>query len=322
MLQDVRAQALLNWLKNDTPIIVDRVEPLTGDASFRRYFRVYTSNTSYIAMDAPPDREALQPYVAIAQSLYALSVRVPEIVAANREEGFLLLSDLGDELFIRIFSDNNVDQLYSLGIKTLLLLQKCREVHDYELPRYDEKKLRFEMNLFDEWYLGRHLGIVLSHKQRETLNYCYDLLIEDALEQPQIFVHRDYHSRNLLLLPHEEVGVLDFQDAVWGPVTYDIMSLIMDCFIAWPQEKIARWTEEYRMGALSEGFIKYDNPRQFQQWFDWIGLQRHLKCIGIFSRLHYRDHKADYLKHIPRVIEYAKAICHRYKEFSGLLELL
>lgn len=298
------------------------MKKLAGDASFRSYSRVYTDQGSYILMDAPLGKESLGPFVAIAKSFLKLGVCVPDIIAEDDEQGFLLLSDLGDCLYLGILNSLTAPALYHQAFEALLKIQQCKAVEAYDLPIFNESLYRQEVHLFRDWYLNKHQQRQLSQKDIDILNRIDDVLIEDALAQPQVCVHRDYHSRNLLLLDQGGVGVIDFQDAVVGPVTYDVMSLLRDCYIEWPIEKVRSWALQFQQLALAKGVLQEDNPEKFLKWFDWIALQRHLKCIGIFARLHERDNKSVYLEDIPRVKRYAKYVCNQYQEFSGLLPYL
>ena len=297
-------------------------EPLTllaGDASFRRYFRLHSEGNSYVLMDAPPSKESCQAFIAIDRTFQEMGLQVPTIHYSDLEQGFLLLSDFGDRQLLEQLNDATVDVYYKKAFEDLLIIQRCRDVADYPLPRFDEALYQYEWNLFIECYLERHLGLTLSTADRNALDRVYQLLMTQALAQPQVCVHRDYHSRNLMVLPDEHLGTLDFQDAVIGPITYDVMSLLRDCYIEWPFERVKQWVFGFQRRLLEEGLLTIDDPDQFLLWFDWIALQRHLKCLGIFSRLYYRDSKPGYLQDIPRVVRYAKSVCERHPEFESLL---
>lgn len=317
-----REQLLQSWLAAYFPHANVRIKIIAGDASFRRYFRVSMNDDTYIVMDAPPDKERCDHYVAIARAFDRLGLHVPKIFAQDLNHGFLLLSDLGDSLLLSVLNETNVDASYKRAMDSLFIIQSCEAVPQYVLPFYDRDMYLREMNLFRDWYLKEHLGIIISDKDHQLLDRLFNLLITEILQQPIVCVHRDYHSRNLMLLDNGEIGVLDFQDAVWGPITYDLLSLLRDCYIDWPPEQVEAWVQYYREQSLARGLHTCKNEVQFLRWFDWVGLQRNLKCIGIFARLNVRDQKPGYLKDIPRVIRYALAICDRYPEFAELKRLL
>ena len=296
------------------------LEVVSGDASFRRYFRTqpaFDGNT-WIAVDAPPEKEDSRPFVAIAQAWLGCGVHVPDVLAADFEQGFMLLSDLGDALYLPQLA-NGADTLYPRALAALVKIQRCHEMAGYELPHYDQQKLQDEMQLCPQWFFGQLLGLSLTRDDESRLQAVFDRLISSALEQPQVCVHRDYHSRNLMVLPENGVGVLDFQDAVIGPVTYDLVSLLRDCYISWSAEQEERWIGDYMALAQQQGIWsagEIPSYGHFKRWFDWMGLQRHIKCVGIFSRLFLRDGKAGYLQDIPRTFGYLKKVCGEYPEFA------
>ncbi|MGE3921229.1 MAG: aminoglycoside phosphotransferase family protein, partial [Gammaproteobacteria bacterium] len=290
------------------------------DASFRRYFRITTDHQSWVAMDAPPEKEEkTQQFVQIAKHLYRAGIQVPEIVAENIAEGLLLLTDFGDEYLLNALNHTTVDHLYSNAMQGILQLQSCSKVSNLELPHFDETHIRTELNLFNDWYLKQSLNINLKSSQEKMLEKLFQLLINNALSQPQVFTHRDYHSRNLMLLPHNIIGIIDFQDAVIGPITYDLVSLLKDCYIAWPADKTYQWVENFCSELLRKHKFSLN---EFTYWFDLIGLQRHLKVIGIFSRLHIRDNKSRYLSDIPRIFNYIEAVVSRYHELNDFKTFL
>ncbi len=295
---------------------------LAGDASFRRYYRVASSSQRCIAMDASSQPGSCASFVAITNTFRHLGLHTPKIIAKDIVQGFLLLSDLGDKLYYDVINDETASTLYHSAFDNLLMIQSCQGIIDYELPRYDAELYGGELNLFRDWYLQQHLGYKLSTKEQRMLLDLFELLIEEALLQPQVCVHRDYHSRNLMVLADHKVGILDFQDAVWGPITYDLVSLLRDCYIDWPLAQVERWAEQYRQQALRAGLLKKDDADQFIRWFDWMGVQRHLKCLGIFARLYHRDRKPRYLDNLPRMLGYVKLVCERYPEFRALGQLL
>jgi len=295
-----------------------RLSPASSDASFRRYFRVAVDDgNSYIVMDAPPPREDCRPFVRIARQFRQLGLNVPEIIAQDLPQGFLLLSDLGDRIYLPELSDSSVDQLYAEAVSSIALLQAAQG--DGGLPPYDRQRLHFEVSLFHEWFLGRYLNIPENRQPRDAIEAVYSAVIDSALEQPQVWVHRDFHSRNLMLTNDgHNPGVLDFQDAVVGPITYDLVSLFRDCYIGWPAEKVYHWLAQYRLRyLLGGGIADVNDQREFERWFDLMGMQRHLKCVGIFARLNIRDGKQAYLQHIPRTFQYIVDVLQRYRMFPA-----
>ncbi|MCK4704292.1 MAG: phosphotransferase, partial [Gammaproteobacteria bacterium] len=245
-IQDRESQ-LQNWLASITAYEFSAILPASGDASFRLYFRTADKNSgqSYVVMDAPPEKEDCEPFIRIAKMLRSAGVTAPEIIEQNLAQGFLLLTDLGDQPYLNHLNERHAETLYSDAVSALIHMQNIKPELMSELPVYDEPRLREEMELFEQWYLNRHLNVTLDDSQKEMLANTFDLLIKSALEQPQTFVHRDYHSRNLMLLEKNNPGVIDFQDAVIGPCTYDLVSLFKDCYIEWPREKIEQWLEDY-----------------------------------------------------------------------------
>lgn len=321
--EDQRLIQLHTWLAAVLEAPMQRLEPVTGDCSFRRYFRVYSNDTRYIVMDAPPDKENCDAFIAIAKSFYQLGLTVPVIYAEDLDQGFLLLTDFGDALYLDRLNARTANKLYTRAIDDLLRIQSCQQIENYVLPEYDRELYQKEIALFRDWYLAVHLGVELSSEETSVLAHISELLIEEALSQPQVCTHRDYHSRNLMFIADgASPGILDFQDAVWGPITYDLLSLLKDCYIDWPEKKVEAWVLSFQKKAVKTGILAVDDPKQFLRWFDWIGLQRHLKCLGIFARVHHRDHKSSYLQYLPRTLAYAKRVCDRYKELMPLKPLL
>jgi len=312
-----RMSQLESWL-NSIPAheLVD-IRPASADASFRRYFRVTDKNTgkTFIVMDAPPDKEDCKPFIHITRLLRKVNVNAPDIITMDLEQGFLLLDDLGDRQYLDQLDENNSDDLYNDALMALINMQHIQD----HLPPYDDQRLRDEMGLFEPWYLNKHLGIRLDDEQKSVLDSIYNLLVESALDQPQVFVHRDYHSRNLMLLDEDNPGVIDYQDAVIGPVTYDLVSLFKDCYLEWPRNKVEYWLDRYLQ--LTSIDIPVDRS-QFIRWFDLMGVQRHLKVLGIFARLNYRDGKSQYLNDLPLTLKYVVDTCNQYDELSPLLNLL
>ena len=317
---DLRLEQLKVWL-NDNKISYQSIEPASADASFRRYFRISDAGKTFIVMDAPPEKEDCKPFVNIAKLLFDFGLNVPQVLQKDLELGFLLLSDLGDTVFLSRLNNNTVDEMYGSAMKSLLQMQKNKTP---ALPPYDETLLRNELDLFTDWYLEKQLKITVSTEQKKVLEAAFNLLINNALEQPQVCVHRDYHSRNLMVNKNDvnAPGIIDFQDAVIGAVTYDLVSLLKDCYIDWPREKIEKWVKYFHSEAESLGIIKGVSFEKFLHWFDLMGLQRHLKVAGVFSRLKHRDGKTGYLKDIPRTMDYIMDVVKRYPEFKPLQKLL
>lgn len=317
---DQRLEQLKVWL-NDSGITYQNIAPASADASFRRYFRITDAGKTFIVMDAPPEKEDCKPFIRIAKLLFGFGLNVPQILQQDLEQGFLLLSDLGNTVFLSELNNNTVDEMYTVAMNALLLMQNNKTP---ELPAYDESRLRTELALFPDWYLEKQLNIVVSTEQKDILEQTFAMLIKNALEQPQVCVHRDYHSRNLMVNREnpEQPGVIDFQDAVIGAVTYDLVSLLKDCYINWPREKIEEWVRYFHVEAEARGIIHAVSFAEFLRWFDLMGLQRHLKVAGIFSRLKHRDGKTGYLKDIPRTMDYVFDVLARYPEFKPLQKML
>ncbi|MCG6863757.1 MAG: phosphotransferase, partial [Chromatiaceae bacterium] len=263
------------------------LEPASGDASFRRYWRVRRHGCGYILMDSPPVVEEIERFVRIAERLRSLGLRTPHVYACAPAQGLLLLSDLGTQLYLDILDEKNVDRLYGDALAALVAIQACAPTKG--LARYDGSLLRREMELFREWLLIRYLRWDLSGAENAILESAFDFLMASALEQPRVFVHRDFHSRNLMVTAPPSPGILDFQDAVVGPVTYDPVSLLRDCYIAWPRERVEDWARGYAALAVQSGILRKEHERRFMTWFDLTGIQRHLKASGIFARLNIRD---------------------------------
>ncbi len=286
-----------------------RISPASSDASFRRYFRVHRDGGTQIAMDAPPQRENIDGYLRIARLLATTGVNVPEIVAVDAEQGFVLISDLGNIQYLEALARGaDPEPLYADAIDAMLCIQADGTAGAVDLPRYDHGLLRQEMDLFPEWFVGRHLGLRPDAEDRRAMEEAFEWLCEKALAQPVVLVHRDFHSRNLMVCPGHNPGILDFQDAVRGPISYDLVSLLKDCYIVWPRVRIAGWIERYRQGALRRGLDAGSDREQFLRWFDCMGLQRHIKVLGIFARLWYRDGKPGFLADLPRVLDYTLTV--------------
>jgi aminoglycoside/choline kinase family phosphotransferase len=321
--RDLRLEQLENWLARLFGTRDFQVTTASADASFRRYFRVARGNDTWIAMDAPPAKEDMEPYIRIASMLVDVGVNAPRVIERNDEEGFLLNSDLGSRTYLmELDAQGDADRLYADAIEALVRIQSGGRAHATRLPPYDDALLRREMGLFPEWFCGRHLGLTLSGDEAAALAGVFDVLSATALQQPRVFVHRDYHSRNLMVgdgARHgPNPGILDFQDAVSGPVTYDLVSLLRDCYVAWPLERVRGWALQFRGSAQRAGVEVGADEGQFLRWFDLMGVQRHLKAIGIFARLWRRDGKPGYLNDIPRTLNYVRAASGHYRELQFL----
>lgn len=302
---DTRLQTLTQWVRQFPGLKQAEPAAVSGDASFRRYFRVTNAeHKPFIVMDAPPAHEDCRPFVAIARHWHHQGVAVPEVIGDDLTQGFLLLEDFGDRLMLGELSPRSAETLYRGALTELLHIQQVNDTPDYPLPPYDTALLDREMALFPDWLLTRKLGLTLSIGEQAMLDTAFAYLRESALAQPEVTVHRDYHSRNLLVRDAtERPGVIDFQDAVRGPVTYDLVSLLKDCYIRWPDADVSRWVEQYRQISAEAGLHNAD-PDTFRQWFELMGMQRHLKAAGIFARLSLRDGKDGYLADIPRTVRY------------------
>jgi N-acetylmuramate 1-kinase len=320
---DSRLAELSQWLREDLGFAGGSLAPASVDASFRRYFRLTRNADTYIVMDAPPQKEDSAPFVKIARILAAMNLNVPLVLARDMERGFLLLSDMGERQYLdELAAPGAADRLYADALAALRTMQTADGRIAHELPPYDAGLLTREMELMPEWFLNRHLGMSLQHAERAMLNALFEMLVRIAGTQPAVFVHRDYHSRNLLLCAENNPGILDFQDAVWGPVTYDLASLLKDCYIAWPLQRVREWVLEYREKLLESGFPLGAGAGEFLRWFDLIGLQRHIKVLGIFARLYYRDGKPQYLKDLPRVLDYVRDTAAAYPETSRFADFV
>ncbi|MGR9052318.1 MAG: aminoglycoside phosphotransferase family protein [Gammaproteobacteria bacterium] len=310
--EDSRANSMLEWLDRELAINVEHFGLASSDASFRRYFRIVSGQQTYIVMDAPPERENIGKYIKVARLLALAGINVPAIFNQQDELGFVLLEDFGNTLYLDKLRREGPEPLYRFAFDSLFRQQAYTDINGWNLPSYDRALLERELDIFDEWFLGHALGVEMPDAIRSPL---YALLIDSALEQPTVFVHRDYHSRNLMVVEAHCPGVLDFQDAVVGPITYDLVSLLKDCYIRWPETSVEQWRQSY-WHRLREAGIVDCGALQFKRWFDLMGLQRHLKAIGIFSRLNLRDGKPGYLSDIPRTLTYVDEVCAHYPELA------
>jgi len=325
-MTDSRLNTLRDWLKAlqaRWQLDLDSLEPASADASFRRYFRIVSKNPDFgtlIVMDAPPQYEPLDAFIKVDLLLSAASLNVPKILEENITEGFLLLNDLGTKTYLAELNNETADPLYQDATHALVQMQLASKPD--VLPNYDEALLQRELDLFPEWYLNKHLNIELTDLQDAQLKKSFALIIENNLAQAKVYVHRDYHSRNLMVTAANNPGVIDFQDAVYGPITYDASSLWRDAYIAWPEERVIDWVIKFWEEGRKVGLPMPSDFGQFYRDFEWMGLQRHLKVLGIFARLFHRDGKDGYLKDMPLVLEYAITTANRYIELKPLARIL
>lgn len=331
---DKRLQKLEHWLVKELGFELKSLHPASADASFRRYFRAETDQGVYVVMDAPPKLEPIEGFISIARALFRQGVHSPTIYKDDVTNGFLLLEDLGTTTYLEALDnplttepEDSADKLYAKAINALLKLQQGSiSEPDYALPSYDAAKLALEMDLFEEWFVGKHLQQTLSQEQSRAWEATKHYLCQACLSQPQVWVHRDYHSRNLMVTEHDSPGVIDFQDMVKGPLGYDLASIFKDCYIQWPRADQHRWLEVYRQQAIEQLNLSFDLS-ELIRWVDLCGLQRHLKVLGIFCRLYYRDDKAHYLSDLPLVAKYVLEVLPLYPEleefqtlFSDIIE--
>lgn len=320
---DPRLSLLQTWLPTlaATPTRIETLRPASADASFRRYFRVDAPDgETRIVMDAPPPQEDVRPFIHVAEVFGKAGVSVPTVLAQDVERGFLLLSDLGATTYLHVLDKDSAHRLYLDAIDALLLLQT--RSRPGVLPEYDRALLLRELQLFPAWYLARHLDVMLNDDQKNTLASMFDTLLTNNLAQARVYVHRDYHSRNLMALPDGNPGILDFQDAVYGPITYDLVSLLRDAYIRWDEEMVLDWAIRYWERARRAGLPVAPDIDAFYRDFEFMGMQRHLKILGIFARLYHRDGKNTYLKHMPLVMEYTLQAARRYTVLTPLVRLI
>ena len=312
-----RLRQLEQWLVQSCRLSFEDIAPASADASFRRYFRVVLRDGStLVAMDAPPDKEDCQPFVAVAGRMRQAGLHVPQIFAQDLAQGFLLLEDLGTRPYLDALTAGSVDSLYGDATRALLRLQVGSPTEG--LPHYDRAMLLREMQLFPDWLLGEHLGLVLDDGEGVMLSDAFDALVDNALAQPVVCVHRDFHSRNLMVVDDDNPGVIDFQDAVAGPLSYDLVSLLRDCYVRWPADQVDAWVADYHAAARGAGLTGDVDAATFLTWFDLMGVQRHLKAAGIFARLNHRDGKPGYLADIPRTLGYIVEVGQRRQEVAAL----
>ena len=314
-----RTLSIDDWLHARLPGRSYGLTPASEDASFRRYFRVTSADDTWILMDAPPEREDCRPFVAVAKLFAAAGVHVPRVLVEDLVNGYLLLSDLGSTTYLQALSEASADGLYRAANEALLRIQLASRPG--ALPEYDRALLLRELRLFPDWYIAKHLGIALDATQARTIDETFELILANNLAQPQVYVHRDYHSRNLMV-SEPNPGILDFQDAVYGPITYDLTSLYKDAYVAWSEERVIDWVVRYWEAARRAELPVHQDFGAFYRDFEWMGAQRHIKVLGIFARLYHRDGKDRYLQDMPRVMHYLRSACARYAELAPLLRLL
>lgn len=314
-----RQQQLTNWLEKVLQGAQFSLAPASADASFRRYFRVTLSDRTMIAMDAPPEHENCEPFLHVAEIFAAAGVHVPRVIAQDLAQGFLLLTDLGSTTYLEALNEATAPDLYRDAMDALIRIQQSSRPDVF--PAYDATLLTREMRLFPEWYVAKHLGATLDDKQQAVLQQAFDDLNRNIQAQGQVYVHRDYHSRNLMVCD-DNPGILDFQDAVYGAITYDLVSLFKDAYIRWEEEQVLDWVVRYWEKARKAGLPVPQDISEFYRDFEWMGVQRHLKVLGIFARLYHRDGKDGYLKDLPLVMDYLRRACDRYIELRPLLHLL
>ena len=314
-----RIERLRQWTESVLPAPLVDFEVASADASFRRYFRARTAAGRFIVMDAPPSHEDCRPYLHIARLFRAAGANTPEILAENLAEGFLLLSDFGNTTYLAALDDDTADRLYLDANAALIKIQSASRPG--ELPDYDEALLTRELQLFPEWYLARHLQIEPSAEQKAVLAATFRAILDNNLAQARVYVHRDWHSRNLMVT-EPNPGVLDFQDAVYGPISYDLVSIYKDAYIRWEEERVLDWVIRYWQAARKAGLPVPADFADFYRDFEWMGVQRHIKVLGIFARLYHRDGKEGYLKDMPLVMHYLRKACERYSALAPFLRFL
>jgi aminoglycoside/choline kinase family phosphotransferase len=324
---DARLTLIHEWLSRDLGLTPERVEPASADASFRRYFRVFSQGATSIVMDAPPGKEDVRPYLKVTRLLEKLGAHVPHVHHADADRGLLLLEDLGGTHYLSRFNaGEDPERLYGDALRVLAEIQVHGRDAAAELPPYDREALARELALMPEWFLGKHLAVALSPAESQTITRAFEFLIQEALAQPTVFVHRDFHSRNLMVIEDRNPGIIDFQDALRGPVGYDLVSLLKDCYISWPRERVEKWVQGFRTLLRSKGdagaWLSGADDTEFLRWFDLIGVQRHIKVLGVFARLWYRDGKPGYIKDLPLTLEYVRDTCRRYPELAELSRFL
>ncbi len=315
-----RLARLREWTETVLPAPLHSLEPASADASFRRYFRADTPAGSFVVMDAPPSHEDCRPYRHVAHLFREAGANTPEILAENLAEGFLLLSDFGNTTYLMALDDASADRLYRDANASLIKIQLASRPG--ELPDYDRELLSRELRLFPDWYLAKHLGVALTAEQQAVMDAAFAAILANNLAQSRVYVHRDWHSRNLMVTEQDNPGVLDFQDAVYGPITYDLASIYKDAYIRWEEDRVLDWVVRYWEAARKAGLPVHADFGEFYRDFEWMGVQRHIKVLGIFARLYHRDGKDGYLKDMPLVMDYLRRACGRYNGLGDFLRLL
>jgi len=316
-----RAAARLAWTRSALGDDSLELASASSDASFRSYWRTHHDGKSWVVMDSPPALEDPRPWLSMGTRLAAAGIHVPAVHATDLEQGFLLIEDLGTQLYLPALNDDSADRLYADAMDALLLMQT--RMHHADLPLFDHARLVSGLEVMPEWFLGKHLGHTPTCHEWDVLEAAFSVIIRNALEQPRRFVHRDYHSRNLLIVDDNNPGIIDFQGALSGPITYDLASLLRDAYIVWPRERVEGWVESYRQRLLKANVIDEKVSRErFLRWFDLTGLHRHIRVLGQFYRLWYRDGKPGYLADVPRVYHYVVSVAERYPELADFVALL
>jgi N-acetylmuramate 1-kinase len=320
---DARLAQIATWLRDTLHLRVRALQPASSDASFRRYFRAFLDEATYIVMDAPPQQEDVRPYLKVTSLLEPLGVHVPHVHEHDAAQGLLLLEDLGTSQYLtRLEARDDPEPLYADALAALARIQVRGAEASLALAPYGRAELLRELSLMPEWFLGRHLKGT-PPPDAALLDATFEFLISEALAQPAVFVHRDFHSRNLMLTRSGNPGIIDFQDALRGPIGYDLVSLLKDCYIGWPRARVLGWVRAHRQRLLAAGAVDAGvDEAQFLRWFDLIGVQRHVKVLGIFCRLWYRDGKSGYLGDLPRTLAYVTEACSLYPELAAFGEYL
>ncbi|QRN04858.1 phosphotransferase [Legionella sp. MW5194] len=315
-----RQSALSKWLQSVLPRQDHELMPLTGDASFRRYYRLRYNGISRIVMDAPPDKETIRPFLLVGELLRQAGVKTPTVYACDEAQGFALLDDFGDTLLLSQLTPDRADALYRQALASLVVMQQCQTAtQDCSLPPFDPSFMRQELGLFSTWFLGSYLKLELTLAEQTMLEQSFDWLMTEISRLPQVFIHRDYHSRNIMILESGELGIIDFQDAMKGPLTYDLVSLLKDCYIQWSCEQVRDWVHcFYAQSTIAQQLPFHD----FFRAFELCGLQRHLKVLGVFSRLFIRDHKPGYLNDLPLTLHYTLAFLESCQELQPLYQFM
>lgn len=320
MQNDQRLTQLTRWIQQDWPEAA--IEVASADASFRRYFRIINEGKTTVAMDAPPEKEDCTPFIDVTKRLLDAGVHAPKIIRQDLTQGFLLLEDLGSEPYLDSLNNESADKLYKDAMQALI---KIQQADTKDLPEYDADFLMLEMQYMPEWFLQTHLNINSTAEQQITINQCLSNIVSKVIEQPQVFVHRDYHSRNLMIAADSTFGsnpgVIDYQDAMMGPLTYDLFSLLRDCYIKWPNDRVEAWVLDFKQMLEKSGSTLDTSDEQFIEWFDYMGLQRHIKVLGIFARLNHRDGKSNYLNDLPLTLDYMMQVSQKYPDTKPLYDL-